>query len=64
VPQVEFGTLYKFVASIGLVLIVAAVVLPWILLQSTDVLLIFEESIAGLSDSAGGAIERRQVLVA
>jgi hypothetical protein len=63
-PQIEFGSLYKFVASIGLVLIVAAVVVPWILLQSTDVLLISKRSIAGLPDSAGQAIERRQVLVA
>jgi hypothetical protein len=63
-PQVEFGSLYKFVASIGLVLIVAAVGLPWVLLQSTDVLLISEKSIAGLPDTAGEAIQRRQALVA
>lgn len=63
-PQVEFGSLYKFVASIGLVLIVAAVVLPWILLQSTAVLLIPKRSIAALPDSAGETIERRQLLVA
>lgn len=63
-PQVEFGTLYKFVTSVGLALIVAAVVLPWILLQSTSVLLTSEESIAALPKSAGDAVERRQVLVA
>jgi hypothetical protein len=64
VPQVEFGSLYKFVASVGLVLIAAAVVLPWILLQSTDVLLISTKSIGGLPASAGDAIERRQELLA
>ena len=62
-PQIEFGSLYKFAASVGLVLIFAAIALPWILLQSTGVLLISKKAVAGLPDSAGAAIQRRQLVV-
>lgn len=59
-PQVDFGSLYKFVASIGLALIVAAFAMPWVISQSFQVFLVSQETLDGLPDGAAQAVQRRQ----
>jgi hypothetical protein len=67
VPSVDFGHLYKFLASVGLVLIVAAFLVPWAFVQANEALLVTNQDLAGLTPTAReilidrqGAIERVQ----
>lgn len=62
-PQVDFSSLYKFVASIGVAMLIAAVAVPWLLAQSVGVLTVSEETIDGLPRTAGEAILRRQASI-
>jgi len=59
-PRVDFGHLYKFIASSGLALMAAAVAIPWLVLQNSSILLISREQINGLTTQAADLIERKQ----
>ncbi|MGF2949294.1 hypothetical protein [Microbacterium alcoholitolerans] len=59
-PQFDFGHFYKFIVSAGLVLIAAAFVVPWIVFQSTGILTISKNDLAGLTDTAKSLIVERQ----
>lgn len=66
-PSVDFGHLYKFLASVGLVLIVAAFLVPWGFVQANEALLVTSQDLAELTPTAReiltdrqGAIERVQ----
>lgn len=59
-PQIDFGHLYKFIASAGIVLIVSAVVVPWLFSQSVAVLSIPSSEIQDFTPVAQGVIDQRQ----
>lgn len=59
-PQIDFGHLYKFIASAGIVLIVSAVIVPWLFSQSIAVLSIPNSDIQNLTPVAQGVIGQRQ----
>ncbi|MCC2313476.1 hypothetical protein [Cellulomonas xiejunii] len=60
-PRFEFGPLYKFFTSAGLVLIIAAIALPWAILRESSVLLISQQEMDGLTPVAQAVIETKQV---
>lgn len=59
-PHVEFGNLYKFIASIGVLLMAAAVALPWLFAQSLSFLTIPADDLDGLTDGARATLIQRQ----
>jgi len=59
-PRIDFGHFYKFVASVGLVLVAASIALPWLFSQTTAVLNIPAGSIAKLTDVSQVVILQRQ----
>lgn len=63
-PRIDFGHFYKFIASTGLVLMVAALVGPWIYSQSTQVLTIPADDLRGLTATARKALAERQEALA
>lgn len=63
-PHVEFGNLYKFVASIGLVLVVAAIVVPWLFAQSAEVLTIPADDLMAVTAGAQETLLQRQRAIA
>jgi hypothetical protein len=64
VPRIDFGHFYKFIASTGLVLVVAALVGPWIYSQSTQVLTIPADDLKKLTATARKALAERQEALA
>lgn len=63
-PRIDFGHLYKFVASTGLALIAAAFAVPWLYGQSIAVLSIPREDLKGLTATARQVIVQRQDAIA
>lgn len=63
VPQVEYGNLYKFMASVAIVLIAASVAVPWLLTHSISVLLVSQETLDGLPEQARDSLARRRDLI-
>jgi hypothetical protein len=59
-PKIEFGHLYKFIMSVGLVLLASSVVLPWLVLQHSDVLLIRTDEMEHLTPTARAVVVRKQ----
>jgi hypothetical protein len=59
-PKIEFGQLYKFIMSVGLVLLASAVALPWLVLQHSDVLLIHADELKELTPTARAVLIRKQ----
>ncbi|UNK70685.1 hypothetical protein [Microbacterium sp. H1-D42] len=59
-PQFDFGHFYKFIVSAGLVLVATALVVPWIVFQSTGILTIPKSELDGLTDTAKTMIVERQ----
>ena len=59
-PRVDFGHYYKFLVSLGLILVGAAFVVPWLLLRESDTLVISRQRLAELTASAQGTIENKQ----
>jgi hypothetical protein len=62
--QLEYGDYYKFVASAGIALLVAAVLLPWVFLHETFDLSLETAKIALLTPEAQSVIRTRQSQVA
>ncbi|WP_146079024.1 hypothetical protein [Pseudoclavibacter sp. RFBA6] len=62
-PNFEYGNLYKFVASIAALLLVAAVVGPWLFYQSMGSFLVSSEEIAALTPTAAQALLDRQASI-
>jgi hypothetical protein len=62
--QLEYGDYYKFVASAGIALLAAAVILPWMFLREPFDLAIEAAKIAQLSPQAQNIVHARQHLVA
>lgn len=60
----EFGDLYKFIVSLGVVLITLSIVAPWLFLKEPFDLFRSEAEINGLSESARAVIIERQHAVA
>lgn len=60
VPPVEYGNLYRFVASLGVIAVAASVVLPWLFITSLDVLAVSQEELDGLTVVAREVVELRQ----
>ena len=59
-PSVEYRTLYRFVASLGLLAIVGSVMVPWLFINNLDVLLVTTQDLASLTPVARSVIELRQ----
>src|SRR5271169_4371307 len=62
--QLEYGDYYKFVASSGIALLVAALLLPWIFLREPFDLAIEASKIALLTPDAQNVVRERQHLIA
>jgi len=62
--QLEYGDYYKFVASAGIALLVAAVLLPWLFLREPFDLAIEGSKIALLTPDAQNVLRERQHLIA
>lgn len=63
-PQIEFGHFYKFVASVGLLMMAAAVALPWVLSQTITGLDLSETAISELTPTARAVLLDRQAAIA
>lgn len=61
-PKFEYQSFYKFLSSVGLLLLVASAALPWLLLRESSVLLIPADELAELTPRAQTAIEEKQRL--
>lgn len=59
-PRFEFGHLYKFVTSVGLAFIAAAIVFPWFLHQASESLVITSDDLDALTPVARDVLIRRQ----
>lgn len=59
--QLEFGQLYKFVVSLGLVLMGAAIVGPWAILRDEGALMVSEAELSGLTPLAREVLEAKQL---
>ncbi|QYI99174.1 hypothetical protein K0028_04440 [Curtobacterium flaccumfaciens pv. flaccumfaciens] len=59
----DFGHLYKYISSVGLALLAAAIVLPWFVLQANEPFLIKTSALKQLTSEAQSAIEDRQHLL-
>jgi len=64
VPQIEYGDFYKFIVSIGIALMIAAVLLPWLFLREPFDLLLDSNQLARLTPSAQAIIIERQHFLA
>jgi hypothetical protein len=62
VPQFEYGDFYKFIVSIGIALIISAVLLPWLFLREPFDLLLDSNQLARLTPSAQTIIAERHYL--
>lgn len=62
--QLEYGDYYKFIASVGIALIAAAVLLPWLFLHESFDLTIEAAKITLLTPEAQAVIYKRQHFVA
>ena len=62
-PGLDFGHLYKFIASVGLLLFAAAMIVPWVFSQALAGLDMPEEKILTLSTTAGNVIRARQEMI-
>ncbi len=60
IPKLEFGQLYKFVVSLGFVLMAAAVVGPWAILRDQGALLVSSETLEDLTPRAQRVLELKQ----
>ncbi|MBD8024870.1 hypothetical protein [Microbacterium gallinarum] len=63
-PPVQYGNLYRFVASLGIIALVASVTVPWLFINSLVVLTISQEQLEALTPTARQVIELRQSGVA
>lgn len=60
IPKLEFGHLYKFVASLGIALMAVAVVGPWAILRDQGALMVSEAELAELTPRAQRVLELKQ----
>lgn len=60
IPKLEFGQLYKFVVSLGLVLMAIAVIGPWAILRDQGALLVTREALDDLTPRAQEVLELKQ----
>jgi len=60
IPKLEFGQLYKFVVSVGFVLIAAALLAPWAILRDQGALTISQGSLEELTPRARQVLESKQ----
>jgi hypothetical protein len=63
VPKIDFGHFYKFVASVGLLVVFLAFAVPWFVTQSLASLDLSERTVAELTPTARGVIALRQALL-
>lgn len=59
-PKLEFGQLYKFVVSLGFVLMVAALIGPWAILRDQGALLVNRQTLDELTPRAQQVLEIKQ----
>lgn len=59
-PKIEFGHFYKFIASLGLVMMGVAVALPWLIFQQMAPLVIKESDLVQYTTLAQQTISERQ----
>lgn len=59
-PKIEFGHFYKFIASLGLVMMGVAVALPWLMFQQLAPLVIKESDLVQYTTLAQQTITERQ----
>src|SRR4051812_38513684 len=60
VPKVDFGNIHKFLVSLGLALVLAALVVPWFILRESDALLVSTQQLNELTQTARETLERKQ----
>lgn len=63
-PNIDYSHLNKFIASMGLILIAMAFIVPWLFSQSTAVLTISEKELDEMTGVSRGAITERQTALA
>jgi hypothetical protein len=59
-PRFEFGHLYKFIVSFGLVLVFAGIALPWFVFQASNALKLKSVDLLTFTDVAQNALAVRQ----
>lgn len=59
-PKVEYGHLYKFAVSLGMLLVAIALVIPWLVLRESSVLLVPEADLDALTATGRSAMLRKQ----
>lgn len=58
-PKIEYDNLYKFITSLGCIIMASAFILPWIFTQSTAILLIENSKIEALPPISKGILNDR-----
>lgn len=59
----EFGDLYRFIVSLGVIFIASAFVIPWLFLKESFDVLKSQQGISHLSDTASNIISKREGLI-
>lgn len=60
IPRFDFGHFFKFLSSVGLALLVAAVAAPWLFATASGLLTISQDDLSGLTPVARAVILDRQ----
>src|SRR4051794_31679801 len=63
IPKIEYGDLYKFTVSIGVLLIGLAFALPWMILRESFDLLVPANNWVSYTPTAQSALHQRQQLI-
>lgn len=58
--KIEFSDINKFLTSLGLILLLAAILLPWFITQNSDLILVEQEAIDKSSETAKELITEHQ----
>lgn len=63
-PSIDFSHLYRFLCSLGLVLMALSIILPWFIFQTQDSLLISVKELDNLTPAARETLQLRQTVIA
>ena len=58
--QIEYGDFYKFIVSLGIALVLAAILVPWLFLREPFDLMIEASRLSGLTPTAQQIVLLRQ----
>jgi hypothetical protein len=63
-PRVDFASFHRFLVSLGVLLIAAAVLVPWLILRESGALLVTRAELSNLTETGREAIESKQTTIA